>query len=154
SEPQSAIIRLHYSNYNKLLVTSSEAAFRFRTIKDQMLSADVVVIGAGSFGAWSALSLQRAGNSVLLIDAWGPGHSRSSSGAESRIIRMGYGADEIYTRMAKRSLELWQDLFRQTGHSLFYRTGVLWLGRVDDPYSESTRQTLGAAGVPFEILPA
>jgi len=63
-------------------------------------SYDVAVIGAGSFGSWSAWHLAQAGASVLLLDAWGPGHSRSSSGGESRIIRMGYGADQIYTRMA------------------------------------------------------
>jgi glycine/D-amino acid oxidase-like deaminating enzyme len=60
---------------------------------------DVAVIGAGVFGAWTAWHLARAGKSVLLADAWGPGHSRSSSGGETRIIRLGYGADEIYTRM-------------------------------------------------------
>jgi len=59
---------------------------------------NVAVIGAGVFGAWTAYQLQRAGKRVVLIDAHGPGHSRSSSGDESRIIRMGYGADEIYTR--------------------------------------------------------
>ena len=59
---------------------------------------DFVVIGAGSFGAWTAHELLRAGRSVLLLDAYGPANSRASSGGESRVIRMGYGADEIYTR--------------------------------------------------------
>jgi glycine/D-amino acid oxidase-like deaminating enzyme len=66
---------------------------------------------------------------------------------------MGYGADEIYTRMAMRSLELWQDLFRQTGQPLFHRTGVLFMARLDDPYSDATKVTLAAAGVPMEIVP-
>ena len=65
---------------------------------------DVAVIGAGVFGAWTAYHLHRLGRSVALIDAYGPGNARASSGGESRIIRMGYGADEIYTRMAMRSL--------------------------------------------------
>jgi len=56
---------------------------------------DVAVVGAGVFGAWTALHLARRGKRVLLLDAYGPGHSRSSSGDESRIIRMGYGADEL-----------------------------------------------------------
>jgi monomeric sarcosine oxidase len=113
---------------------------------------DVAVIGAGSFGAWTAWHLGRAGQSVLLLDAWSPGHTRSSSGCESRAIRMGYGGDEIYTRMSMRSLELWQDLFRQTGHTLFHRTGVLFMARHHDPYSDATQRTLAAAGVPTEIL--
>ena len=113
---------------------------------------DVAVIGAGSFGAWTAWHLRRAGQSVLLADAWGPGHSRASSGGESRAIRMGYGSDEIYTRMSMRSLDLWQELFRATGQPLFHRTGVLWMAREGDAYSDATQATLRAAGVSFEIM--
>jgi sarcosine oxidase len=115
---------------------------------------DVAVIGAGAFGSWTAWRLRSAGRSVLLVDAWGPAHSRSSSGGESRIIRMGYGPDEIYTRMAVRSLAKWQELFERTGEALFHRTGVLWIGRAGDAYSESTRETLQKAAVPVEILSA
>src|SRR5262252_6014515 len=78
-----------------------------------MQKYDVAVIGAGVFGAWTAWHLRRAGKSVLLVDAWGAGHTRASSGDESRIIRMGYGADAIYTRMSMRSLELWREHFPQ-----------------------------------------
>src|SRR5229473_1225370 len=59
---------------------------------------DVAVIGAGVFGAWTAWHLGRRGRRVLLADAYGPGNARASSAGESRIIRMGYGADELYTR--------------------------------------------------------
>jgi sarcosine oxidase len=113
---------------------------------------DVIVAGAGVFGAWTAYHLQRSGRRVLLIDAHGPGNSRSSSGDESRIIRMGYGADEIYTRSAFRSLESWQELFARTGESLFCRTGVLWLAHEDDPYPLRTFETLRQAGVACERL--
>jgi sarcosine oxidase len=123
-------------------------------LKNNALVADVAVIGAGSFGSWTAWRLRCAGRSVLLIDAWGPGHSRSSSGGESRIIRMGYGGDEIYTRMALSSLAEWKELFARAGEHLFHRTGVLWMGRSGDPYSESTRSTLKSVGIPIEILSA
>ena len=114
----------------------------------------MVVIGAGAFGAWTARRLRRAGRSVLLVDAWAPGHSRSSSGGESRIIRMGYGADEIYTRMAMRSLAEWRELCEIAREPLFHPTGVLWIGRAGDPYSEATRHTLKRVGVPTENLSA
>src|SRR5205085_10349744 len=61
---------------------------------------DVVVIGAGVFGAWTARNLQRLGRRVLLLDAWAPAHARASSGGESRLTRGSYGADEVYTKMA------------------------------------------------------
>jgi glycine/D-amino acid oxidase-like deaminating enzyme len=114
-----------------------------------MQKYDVAVIGAGVFGAWTAWHLGRAGKSVLLVDAWGAGHTRASSGDESRIIRMGYGADAIYTRMSMRSLELWRAHFPQ----FFFRTGVLWIARENNPYSLATERTLFELGVPHEILP-
>jgi monomeric sarcosine oxidase len=113
---------------------------------------DVAVVGAGVFGAWIAYCLQRSGKSVVLVDAYGAANSRASSGDESRIIRMGYGADEIYTRWAIRSLVLWQEFFRDIEEPLFHRTGVLWMAREQDRYSLSTLQTLEKLGVRFEQL--
>ena len=113
---------------------------------------DVAVVGAGVFGAWIAYHLQRSGRSVILLDAYGAANSRSSSGDESRIIRMGYGADEIYTRWAIRSLVLWQEFFCDIEEPLFHRTGVLWMAREQDPYSLSTLRTLEKLGVRFEKL--
>ena len=113
---------------------------------------DVAVIGAGVFGAWIAFHLRRAGKTVILLDAYGAGNSRASSGDESRIIRMGYGADEIYTRWAIRSLELWQEFFGAIREPLFSRTGVLWMAREEDPYSLNTLRTLQKFGVRFEKL--
>ena len=65
---------------------------------------DVAVIGAGVFGAWIAWHLARSGQRVLLADQYGPAHTRGSSGGETRVIRMAYGSDAIYTRMAQSSL--------------------------------------------------
>src|SRR6185503_8671020 len=107
----------------------------------QSMTYDVAVIGAGVFGSWTAYQLKKAGASVLLIDAYGPGNSRASSGGESRIIRLGYGPDEIYSRSAQRSLEMWQQLFEKTDN-LFRKTGLLWLAREHDPYCEAALATL------------
>src|SRR5919202_1838275 len=113
---------------------------------------DTAVVGAGVFGAWTAYHLRRSGQDVILLDAYGAANSRASSGGESRIIRMGYGPDELYTRWAVRSLALWQDFFRDVGRPLFHRTGVLWLAPADDPYTLATAATLARVGVPFERL--
>jgi sarcosine oxidase len=113
---------------------------------------DIAVVGAGVFGAWTAYQVQCAGASVILIDQYGAGNSRASSGGETRIMRMGYGLDEIYVRSAQRSLELWQGLFKQSDQVLFHRTGVLWLARDEDAYSISTLATFKQTGVIFEKL--
>lgn len=88
---------------------------------------DIAVVGAGVFGAWSAYHLQKSGKSVVLLDAYGPANSRASSGGESRIIRMAYGPNELYTRWSMRSLDLWKEFFQQVERPLFHRTGVLWM---------------------------
>jgi sarcosine oxidase len=119
-----------------------------------MIMYDIAIIGAGIFGSWTAWHLVRAGRRVLLLDAWGAGHSRSSSGGESRIIRMGYGQDALYTGMAAQSLALWKQLEKSTGESIFHPTGVLWMARGTDPYSAATQSVLAEAGVPFEVLTA
>jgi monomeric sarcosine oxidase len=111
---------------------------------------DVAVIGAGVFGAWTAYHLQQAGMRVVLLDAHGPANSRASSGGESRVIRMGYGRDEIYTRWAMRSLSLWQEFFRHTDERLFCRTGVLWMAHDEDAYVSATLATLQSSGVEVE----
>jgi sarcosine oxidase len=112
---------------------------------------DVAVIGAGVFGAWTAYKLRQDGASVLLLDAYGPGNSRASSGGESRMIRMGYGPDEIYSLMAQRSLVLWRELFGER-HNLFVKTGILWLGHDRDPYCKATLATLERLGINHERL--
>ncbi len=113
---------------------------------------DVMVIGAGVFGAWTAYTLARNGARVLLVDAYGAGNSRSSSSGETRIIRMGYGADEIYTRWSQRALELWRKFDEETGARIFQRTGVLWIGREGAQNSRETLATLGKVGIPHKAL--
>src|SRR5215469_3222613 len=93
---------------------------------------DVAVIGAGVFGTWTALHLARRKQRVVLVEAFGPAHTRASSGGESRIIRMSYGPDEIYTRWSQKSLGQWKELFDGAGQKLFHQTGVLWISSNQD----------------------
>lgn len=113
---------------------------------------DAVVIGAGSFGVWTARELRRRNLTVALLDAYGPGNSRSSSGGESRIIRMGHGPDEIYTRWAMRDLELWKELFALTGRPLFHRTAVLWLAQGNDFFNSASVDAFRRIGVSHQTL--
>ena len=111
---------------------------------------DVAVIGAGVFGAWTAYALQQCGKKVILLDAHGPANARASSGGESRIIRMGYGPDELYARWAMRALELWLEFFRGGQERLFHRTGVLWMAERGDTYVASALEVLTRLLVPIE----
>jgi monomeric sarcosine oxidase len=119
-----------------------------------MKTFDFAIIGAGVFGAWTAHFLRREGASVILLDAYGPASSRASSGGETRVIRMGYGPDELYTRWAMRSLSIWYGFSESQGGKIFHKTGVLWAGNDADQYLNATVQALGKAAVPFEYIPA
>src|SRR3954449_909553 len=94
----------------------------------------VIVIGAGAFGGWTAFHLLKKGAKVTLLDAWGPGNSRSSSGGETRIIRGVYGPDRIYVDWTARSFGMWREAERRWGRRLYRRTGVLWMTGEDDAY--------------------
>lgn len=97
-------------------------------------NAHIAVVGAGAFGGWTALHLRRMGARVTLLDAWGPGNSRSSSGGESRAIRGLYGRDRIYAQWVKRALEMWRQLQDRRQTLLYRRTGMLWMVGKDDAY--------------------
>lgn len=113
---------------------------------------DTIVAGAGVFGSWIALHLAKRGQRVLLLEAHGPAHSRASSGGESRIIRMSYGPDEIYTRWSQNSLRQWKELFAATNENLFYQTGVLWLSSGNDATLTASRAVLTRNGIHHQLF--
>ena len=111
---------------------------------------DVVVIGAGAFGGWSALSLREQGARVTLVDAYGPGNPRASSGDESRLLRLSYGGREIYTRWAHRSQALWEQRQVEFGRRMFYNNGSLRYVRSDALPEQ--RGVFDRLGLPYEVL--
>lgn len=113
---------------------------------------DVIVIGAGVFGAWTAWRLLKRGKRVLLLDAWGPAHARASSGGESRMTRTVYGRDEIYTRFAWESLEDWRWLSSRAGLPIFHPIGVLFFFPRVEPYVSQSIDVHRKLGVELEML--
>jgi sarcosine oxidase len=113
----------------------------------------VAVIGAGAFGGWTALNLLRRGARVTLLDAWGPGNSRSSSGGETRIIRGTYGPSQPYTKMAAHALRLWKEHETRWARGLLHRAGVLWMATsIDDQFERGSLPLLREAGIAYEEL--
>ena len=116
------------------------------------MSEHVAVVGAGVFGAWAATHLRRSGHRVTLIDAWGPAHSRASSGGESRLTRGAYGKDAIYTRMAFDSLAEWKALSASAGLPIFHECGVLFFFPTEEPYFRDSVTAHEALGLATEVL--
>jgi glycine/D-amino acid oxidase-like deaminating enzyme len=117
-----------------------------------MRKPHIAVIGAGAFGGWSAWCLLRRGSRVTLVDAWGPGNSRASSGGETRIFRGGYGPDQPYTRMAARALSLWREHEERWSRKFLHRIGVLWMVGTNDSFERASLPELTAAGLEHEQL--
>lgn len=114
---------------------------------------DVAVIGAGVFGVWTAWYLHQAGQRVLLVDPYGPASARASSGGETRVIRASYGADEIYSRYAKRALQLWKQIFQRLScPDLLRSSGVLWLHRPESSVGAQSLAALAALDIAHERL--
>jgi sarcosine oxidase len=105
-----------------------------------------VVVGAGVLGSSVADRLARSAWDVVHVEQLVPGHVRSGSGDESRLIRCSHGADELHARMAQRALELWRELDPR----LVAEAGVAWLARTPDGWEADSERVLTCLGIPVE----
>lgn len=114
----------------------------------------IAVIGAGAMGGWTAYWLQQSGVRVTLLDPWGPGHNRSSSGGETRITRGVYGPDRVYVKMVAESFPMWREFERRWGVECYVNSGALWLFSVeDDGYLKASLPFLKEFDLPIREVP-
>ena len=107
----------------------------------------VTVVGAGTFGGWTALTLLRSGCRVTLVDWWGPGNSRSSSGDETRVIRGAYGPNAVYTRMVAESVASWMEI------GMLKAVGSLWMApESGDAWERASAENIAACGLHCDQL--
>ncbi|MFN2386642.1 MAG: FAD-dependent oxidoreductase [Thermoanaerobaculia bacterium] len=125
-----------------------------RAVAASAAKPSVVVVGAGAFGGWTALMLLRRGARVTLVDAWGPGNARASSGGETRVIRGIYGKDRIYTAMAQRAFQLWIENEKRWKKTLYKRTGALWMVADAGDFIRSSLPVIREFGFGYEELSA
>ena len=132
--------RRHFmkSSIMAALANPIQAMAKPKTMK--IKKVHIAVIGAGAFGGWTAHHLLRKGYDVTLLDVFGPGNSRASSGGDSRVIRGIYGEDRIYVDLVARSFKLWKRYQKQWKQSLYFPSGALWFFQVDDTYAQKSDQ--------------
>ncbi len=82
-----------------------------------------LVVGAGIFGVTAALALRRRGAQVVLFDQGPIPHPLAESTDISKIVRLDYGDDEIYTALMERALEAWR---AWSARRYLHETGVLF----------------------------
>ncbi len=118
--------------------------------RDSSALPDLVIVGAGTMGTWTAFWANRAGLRTMLVDAWGAGHPRSTSGDETRIVRSAYGSDAFYARWSRAALAHWQRFGEEWAEPIFRPAGTLWLGHGPAGFEAESLRTLRAEGIPAE----
>jgi glycine/D-amino acid oxidase-like deaminating enzyme len=111
-----------------------------------------IVVGAGVFGSSVADRLARSGWEVVLVDMDSPGHERSSSGDESRLLRYSHGSDRWYTRSARRARELWRELEADMGEEVFVECGLVWFAHADTGWEAESEAVMRAEEIPVVRL--
>lgn len=118
---------------------------------------DVCIVGAGAFGLWTALYLQRLGAVVEVVDLYGPANSRATSGGETRGVRTSYGDRPHgvqWGRWANEAIKRWKAWDEEhASHDVapfFYTTGDLILRAEPEPYLERTVALWDELGIEYE----
>jgi glycine/D-amino acid oxidase-like deaminating enzyme len=114
---------------------------------------DITVVGAGAFGAWTALCLRERGARVTLLDSYGAGNARQTSGDETRQIRAAYSDREIYTRWATRAFARWHERQDEFKRRLIFANGVLSPNEPIEQF-DAEKRIFAKLGIPFEVLDA
>src|SRR5215472_9675390 len=112
---------------------------------------DVVVIGAGLAGSATAWALARRGRSVVLLEAFQPGHRRGSSHGSARIFRRAY-PDPLYVRLTGQAQVLWRQLADEADEEFVTPTGAIDYGPART--QEKMYEILIGFGVPAELMGA
>ncbi len=120
---------------------------------------DIVVVGAGCIGGWTAHHLQLMGARVRIIDAYGPGNSRSTSGDVTRGVRTSYGDrphGEQWMQWAYRAIAKWKEwdevFWKEMGAHVYFTTGDLITRAAWEPFLTQTREWWVKNNIPHETI--
>src|SRR6266487_2520881 len=86
-----------------------------------------IVVGAGINGVTAAIELRRRGHKVTLVDPGPLPHPLAASTDISKAVRAAYGADEVYTELAERSIPLWRKWNEEFAVELYHEVGVMFV---------------------------
>jgi sarcosine oxidase len=96
-----------------------------------MKKYDVIVIGVGSMGSAACYWLSKRGHRVLGLEQFGIPHLYGSHAGQSRIIRKAYFEHPDYVPLLQRAYYNWQQIEKQTGEQIYFKTGLFYLGSSD-----------------------
>ena len=145
--------------FKTIAAAHAGAALARTAVAQTRPSADVIVVGAGAFGGWTAYYLRQLGARVRLVDAYGPGNSRATSGDETRGVRSSYGdrgvRAELWTRWANQAIDRWTTFDAEWGRQmkvrLFFNTGDFIFRAAPETFTDRTQAVWKQLRIPFEL---
>jgi len=115
---------------------------------------DFIIIGLGTAGSATCMTLARRGFRVLGVDKYRPPHTMGSHHGASRSVRRAYLEGTAYVPMALKSWELWRKLERDSGRDLLVETGNLTIGPPDSPAVAGVMASAKTYDIPHAFLNA
>jgi len=119
-----------------------------------MSTYDFIIVGLGTAGSATCMTLARRGFKVLGIDKHRPPHNLGSHHGASRSVRRAYLEGTSYVPMALRSWDLWQGLEKDSGKELLVKTGNLTIGPAECPAVSGFLASAQAYEIPHDCLTA
>ncbi|GAA3107984.1 sarcosine oxidase [Kribbella aluminosa] len=119
-----------------------------------MTSYDVAVLGLGAMGAAAAWRAAARGASVIGFEQFTPAHARGSSHGGSRIFRRTVFEGIDYVPVVRRAEQLWAQLERDTGATVFHRSGGLCVGAAEGELVRDAMRCAEEGDVEIELLDA
>ena len=132
-----------------------------RSVRSASASPEIVVVGAGLWGSFTAYHLRRAGMNVTLVDAYGPGNARATSGDETRGVRSSYGdrqgaMGELWMLWARDSMKRWIQFDDEWGRelrlNLFHVTGDIIYRTEWDNFQLQCKLWWDKNKIPYQVL--
>jgi len=120
---------------------------------------DFLIVGAGVFGLTAAIELAKRSHRVAVINPNTIPHHLAASTDVTKSVRMEYGSDQEYFRMAEASIAGWHAWNAQFQETLYHEVGLLMLGKAPfdrqrHAYEYHSLANLKTAGYPTEQLDA
>ena len=95
---------------------------------------------------------RRRGWDVTVVEQYAPGNVRSGSGGDTRLLRFSHGDQDWYTLSARRSLELWHELERESGRAALRARGHRLVRDATDTFTARSEAALNRLGIACERL--
>jgi glycine/D-amino acid oxidase-like deaminating enzyme len=118
---------------------------------------DLVVIGGGVMGLFTAYHAAERGAEVVVLEQGRIGDPATASYGRTRSFRSDY-LDPHYARLAHEAFRLWEDFERRTGTEALVRCGCMNIAKrsvtpdLDSTYAQQSADVLARIGMRAEAL--